>query len=292
MSVLQPHERVTKQSSEVPTLPDTDVSDIPEYILAESREMSKEVTPPVHLFFRDEGERQDGDCGPAAVIGALYYIYSLTDIKRKALESLLTYRTIRQFAATHLQQRTLLRQAQIDITQTDGWLLEIRRITQDICGQVPGWSIHLDPYAPESTWVWEQIAHTEAQAVHHQAVWWPDAMVALVLRAALSSIPPDPETAAQALRAKTTLTAIAGAGTMDIALLNVEHGIMVIEDLVLQQTWVQEQCEHFKVIIVISRGKHFITYFRHSNLLSGPRERDGTIWLQELKARRPLTDSI
>ena len=117
-------------------------------------------------------------------------------------------------------------------------------------------------------------------------------MVALVLRAALSSIPPDPETAAQALRAKTTLTAIAGEGTMDIALLNVEHGIMVIEDLVLQQTWVQEQCEHFKVIIVISRGKHFITYFRQSNLLSGPRERDGAIWLQELKARRPLTDSI
>ena len=52
--------------------------------------------------------------------------------------------------------------------------------------------------------------------------------------------PPDPETAAQALRAKTTLTAIAGEGIMDIALLNVEHGIMVIEDLVLQQTWVQE----------------------------------------------------
>jgi hypothetical protein len=37
-------------------------------------------------------------------------------------------------------------------------------------------------------------------------------------------------TAAQALRAKTTLKAIAGEGTMDIALLNVEHGILVIED--------------------------------------------------------------
>ena len=58
-------------------------------------------------------------------------------------------------------------------------------------------------------------------------------MVALVLKAALCSIPPDPATAAQELRAKTTLTAIAGEGTMDIALLNVEHGIMVIKDLVL-----------------------------------------------------------
>ena len=55
-------------------------------------------------------------------------------------------------------------------------------------------------------------------------------MVALVLKAALCSIPPDPMTAAQALRANTTLTAIAGEGTMDIALLNAKHGIMVIED--------------------------------------------------------------
>jgi hypothetical protein len=167
MSSLPSHDRATQQSPEALTLPDTNVSDIPAHILAESREMSKEVTPPVHLFFRDEGERQDGDCGPVAVIGALYYVYCLTDLKRKALKSLITYRTIRQFATTHLQHRTLLRQAQTDTTQTDGWQTEIRRAIQDLCEQVPRWNIHLDPYAPESTWVWEQIAHTEAQAVHH-----------------------------------------------------------------------------------------------------------------------------
>jgi hypothetical protein len=161
-----------------------------------------------------------------------------------------------------------------------------------MCAQVPRWNIHLDPYAQKYTWEWEQIAHTEAQAEHRQAVWWSDVTVALVLKAALGSLPPDPATAAQALRAKTILTAIAGEGTMDIALLNAEHGIIVLEDLVLQQPWIQEQCEHFKVIIVISRGKQFITYFRHSSLLSGSRERDGAICLQELKARRPLTDPI
>jgi hypothetical protein len=79
----------------------------------------------------------------------------------------------------------------------------------------------------------------EAQAEHRQAVWWSDVTVALVLKAALSSIPPDPATAAQALRAKTILTAIAGKAIMDIALLNAEHGIMVIEDLILQQPWMQ-----------------------------------------------------
>ena len=47
-------------------------------------------------------------------------------------------------------------------------------------------------------------------------------MIALVLKAALGSIPPDPATQAQALRVKQTLTAVAGEGTLNIALLNVE----------------------------------------------------------------------
>ena len=274
---LLTHWRATQHSPATLQLPDTDVSDIPEHILAESRELSKEVTPPGHLFFRDAGERQDGDCGPLAVIGALYYVYCQTGLKRKALESLLTYGAIRQFTTTHLQHRTLLSQAQIDTTRSDGWQVELNRATQDLCAQIPQWNSHLDPYAPESTWIWERIAHTESQTENRQAVWWSDTMVALVLKAALGSIPPDSATQAHALRAKQILTAVAGEGTLDIALLNAEHGIMVIEDLVLQQTWMQEQCEHFKIIIVISRGKHFITYFRHSSLLSGSREWDGVI---------------
>ena len=132
MSGPQPHERGTKHSSEVSTPQETDVSDIPEHILAESREMSKEVTPPVHLFFRDEGERQDGDCGPAAVIGTLYYIYCKTGVKRAELESLLTYRANRQFATTHLQQQTILTAAQVDDTQMEGCQEEVYRATQNL----------------------------------------------------------------------------------------------------------------------------------------------------------------
>ena len=71
-----------------------------------------------------------------------------------------------------------------------------------------------------------------------------------------------------------------------------EHGVIIREDTVLQQTWVQEQCEHFQVIILVSGGKHFITYFRHTRLLSGPTERDGSLWLQELKVERPIVDLI
>ena len=76
----------------------TEEEAIPEWVIIESRAMSREVTPPAQYFFRNQGERQDGDCGPAAVIGTLYYIYCKTGVKRAELESLLTYRAIRQFA--------------------------------------------------------------------------------------------------------------------------------------------------------------------------------------------------
>jgi hypothetical protein len=94
--------------------------------------MSREVTPPEQLFFRDQGTRQDGDCGPAAVIGTLYYTYCKTAIKRTELESLLTYRTIRQFVTTHLQQQTPLEVAQVDSNQIKGCQLELHRSIQDL----------------------------------------------------------------------------------------------------------------------------------------------------------------
>ena len=64
---------------------------IPEWVITESCEMNREVTPPAQLFFRDQGERQDGDCGPAAVIGTMYYIYCKAGVTRVALETLLAY---------------------------------------------------------------------------------------------------------------------------------------------------------------------------------------------------------
>ena len=45
---------------------------IPEWVITKSREMNREVTPPAQLFFRAQGERQYGDCGPTAVIVTLY----------------------------------------------------------------------------------------------------------------------------------------------------------------------------------------------------------------------------
>ena len=79
---------------------------------------------------------------------------------------------------------------------------------------------------------------------------------------------------------------------MDVELLNADHGVLLIANTILQQSWAQEQCEHFQAIIVNSRGKHFITYFFKTDLLASPGEQDGAVWLQELKANRPLVEVI
>ena len=75
-------------------------------------------------------------------------------------------------------------------------------------------------------------------------------------------------------------------------LLNAPHGVLILADTVLNLPEIQTQCAHFKIIIVVSREKHFITYYRRTKLLAGPNEEDGRIWLQELKAKRLLVDVL
>ena len=74
-------------------------------------------------------------------------------------------------------------------------------------------------------------------------------------------------------------------------LLNASHGVLILADTVLSQPEIQAQCRHFQVIIVAGRGKHFITYFRRTQLLADPSEEDGRLWLQELRVKRPLVEA-
>ena len=52
---LTSHNSVVQHTSEKTEPSDQDVSDIPEHINAERREISREVTPPEQLFFLDQG---------------------------------------------------------------------------------------------------------------------------------------------------------------------------------------------------------------------------------------------
>jgi hypothetical protein len=115
-------------------------------------------------------------------------------------------------------------------------------------------------------------------------------VVALVIRAALLNLLMNTVIRAQALAAAQILSTTAGAGTMDLMLLYANHGVMILADTVLSQPWVQAQCKHFQVIIVESRGTHYITYYRRTKLVEGQAEEDGRLWLQRLRAKRPLVD--
>ena len=109
--------------------------------------------------------------------------------------------------------------------------------------------------------------------------------MALVINAALRHLPTDPAISTPAMEAAQILQTNAGEGTLDLMLLNAQHGVLILPEI-------QAQCAHFQVIIVVSRKKHFITYYRRTKLLAGPNEEDGRIWLQELKVKRPLVDVL
>ena len=68
-------------------------------------------------------------------------------------ESLLTYRAIRQLAATHLQQQTLLEVAQVDDSQMVGSQIEVHRATQDLWTQITRWEAGTNPYTSTAAWV-------------------------------------------------------------------------------------------------------------------------------------------
>ena len=117
-------------------------------------------------------------------------------------------------------------------------------------------------------------------------------MVALVIKAALRHLPIDPAVSTQALTAAQILQSKAGKGTLDLVLLNAQHGVLILADTVLSQPEIQAQCIHFQVIIVVSQGKHFITYYRRTQILDGPNEKDERLWLQELWVKRPLVEEV
>ena len=94
------------------------------------------------------------------------------------------------------------------------------------------------------------------------------------------------------MEAVQTLQSNEGEGTCDLMLLNAQHGVLILADTVLNRLEIQAQCAHFQVIIVVSQGKHFITYYRRTQLLAGPNEEDGRLWLQEPRVKRPLVEVV
>jgi hypothetical protein len=141
-------------------------------------------------------------------------------------------------------------------------------------------------------WVWKQIAQLESPEHKRQATWWSDLVVALVIKAALRHLLADPSISRQALTAAQSLRTTVGEGKLDLMLLNATHGVLIIADKVLNLPEIQTQCAHFQVIIVVSQGKHFITYYRRTRLLTRLNEEDGRLWLQELYMKRPLVDIL
>ena len=111
---------------------DSGLNDIPEWILEDNIRLNRAITPPAEQFIRDQGERNDGDCGPTAVIGALFYLGSRADTTlRQGLMEWMSYKVVRMYVA-HLQYQSLLAVAQVGTGNT---LLEseVKAVVKDMC---------------------------------------------------------------------------------------------------------------------------------------------------------------
>jgi hypothetical protein len=75
-------------------------------------------------------------------------------------------------------------------------------------------------------------------------------------------------------------------GTIEIMIMlhNAAHGVLLIEVTLSNSHGVQIQCPHLQVIIVVSNGKHCITYHRKNSCLAEDTERTRELPL------RPLVD--
>ena len=103
-----------------------------------------------------------------------------------------------------------------------------------------------NPYASTAAWVWEEIAQLESPNRNRPAVWWSDLVVALVIKTALRHLPTDPEISTLAMEAAQILRTNASEGTLDLMLLNTQHGVLILTDTVLNLPDIQAQCAHFQ----------------------------------------------
>ena len=92
-------------------------------------------------------------------------------------------------------------------------------------------------------------------------------------------LPVDPQSNAQVLAVAQILRTTAAAKTLQLMLPNANYEVLVLADTVSSQPCVQAQCEHFKVIIVVSKGKQYITYYRRTKLLAEQIEVNARIWM-------------
>jgi len=115
----------------------------------------------------------------------------------------------------------------------------------------------------------------------------------------LKDVPVDPQIKKKAVMGVEALQRSTASGFLpEAAFLNAERGILLVEDEVLAMPEVQEQCTHFQVITVVSRGNHYVNYYKRERqctaALTNNREPADTQWttdwLTDLQKVRPLRD--
>ena len=231
-------------------------------------EAEKPITPPLDVFYRDHGEPQGGCCGPHSAVKAIFYIKNRYRNQWPTNTNCIwTMKEFRVFTSNLIETNELIEKAKVGLTTFD--------LDDDVQKSISFMfnSYHEQGKTNDQTYLERMIQAlklTENEVEEGKdSMWYTDLILCLAIRAALQddiSADCNPETYFTPTFDMNRFADSNDSTKFENSSSSIMHiigfSILYVQDKELQKQSIQDYCQYFDVIIVNSKGKHFITYFR------------------------------
>ena len=238
----------------------------------------KSITPPLDYFYRDKREKNGGCCGPNCGVNAILFI--TTRYRNKWIHSATIISNIselRKFTSNLIETGALIESANVDLsfnkissnlsdTLQNDYEQSLKKMFLDYEKQ----GIRNNEKYRER--MLRAVKLTEEQCESKSdSMWYEDVIICLVIRAALQNDLIPGFNADLFFSSNIDLDRYPDIKTLHDkykynecrSLLNIiGFSILYISEQYLKDNDIQEYCKYYEVIIVNSKNKHFITYFR------------------------------
>ena len=257
---------------------DSDGFQIPSHLMMQEMDAEKSITPPLDYFYRDKREKNGGCCGPNCGVNAILFI--TTRYRNKWIHSATIISNIsefRKFTSNLIETGALIESANVDLsfnnissnlsdTLQNDYEQSLKKMFLDYEKQ----GIRNNENYRER--MLRAVKLTEEQCESKSdSMWYEDVIICLVIRAALQNDLIPGFNADPLFSSNIDLDRYPDIKTLHDkykynecrSLFNIiGFSILYISEQYLKDNDIQEYCKYYEVIIVNSKNKHFITYFR------------------------------
>jgi hypothetical protein len=237
--------------------------------MLQEMEAEKPITPPLDVFYRDHGEPQGGCCGPHSAVKAIFFIkHRYRNQWPTNTNCKWTIKEFQEFTSNLIETEELIEKAKVGITTSNLDDDVQKSITLMFNSYHEKGNTNEDLYIERMK---QALILTENEVEEGKdSMWYTDLILCLAIRAALQD---DISTDCNPGSYFTPTFDVDRFTTLNDSTNNLENNYSTIMNIIgfstlyvhdkeLQNDSIQEYCKYFDVIIVNSKGKHFITYFR------------------------------